>query len=107
MSCVTYSVRELPPDLVARYAWIGDAVLSLYARIKILKEDGALNGPKSVRMTSNGFLSSLGEPTRVEAEIGLAFERGGLQGASAWIEEHLLPLFEKQEANRHRRGQMP
>jgi hypothetical protein len=84
-------------------AWIGDAVLSLYARLKILKEDGIIDGEKCVRLTSNQFLGGKGEPTRVEAEIGRRFALEGLSGAFAWIEEHLTPLFERQEQNRLRK----
>ncbi len=84
-------------------AWIGDAVLSLYARLKILREDGALDGPKSARMTSNQFLGTLGEPTKVEAEVGRVYAQAGLEGAFAWIEEHVIPMFEKQESNRRKK----
>jgi hypothetical protein len=84
-------------------AWIGDAVLTLYARLKILREDGALDGPKSVRMTSNQFLATIGEPTKVEAELGRAFESEGLAGAFRLIEERLIPLFERQEDKRLRK----
>jgi hypothetical protein len=84
-------------------AWIGDAVLTLYARLKILREDGALDGPKSVRMTSNHFLATIGEPTKVEAELGRAFESEGLAGAFRLIEERLIPLFERQEDKRLRK----
>ena len=93
---------RLPQDQAAKHAWIGDAVLSLYVRLKILDKDGVLDGEKSIRMTSNRFLSSLGQPTRVEAEIGLVFEQAGLPAAFAWIEEHLMPLFIKQEEKRDR-----
>jgi hypothetical protein len=78
---VTYNTRHLLSDAVAHYACIGDAVLTLYSRRKILKEDGVLDGPKSARMTSSEFMGSIGEPARVEAEIGMAFERGGLSAA--------------------------
>jgi hypothetical protein len=85
-------------------AWIGDAVLTLYARLKILFEDGRVDGAKAVRMTSNQFLAALGEPTKVEAELGRVYARGGLTEAFAWIEERVVPLFEKQEANRVRKN---
>ena len=88
---------------IAQAAWIGDAVLSLYARMKILREDGRLDGEKCVRMTSNQFLSAIGEPTRVEAEIGLVYEQAGLHAAFAFIEEHLIPVFERQEEKRQRK----
>ena len=83
-----------------REAWIGDAVLTLYARLKILREDGQLDGEKCIRMTSNRFLSGLGRPTSVEAEIGRVYEREGLEAGFCWIEAHLMPLFERQEENR-------
>jgi hypothetical protein len=85
-------------------AWIGDAVLSLYARLKILREDGALDGEKCVRMTSNQFLGTIGEPTKVEAEVGRVYAGAGLAAAFSWIEEHIVPMFEKQEANRLRKA---
>lgn len=84
-------------------AWIGDAVLALYARLKILREDGKVDGEKCQRLTSNQFLCALGEPTRVEAQIGRAYASGGLEAGFGWIEQHLLPLFARQEENRKRR----
>jgi dsRNA-specific ribonuclease len=85
-------------------AWIGDAVLALYARLKILREDGRVDGEKCKRLTSNQFLGTLGEPTRVEASIGRVYAGEGLEAAFGWIERHLLPLFERQEENRKRRS---
>jgi hypothetical protein len=84
-------------------AWIGDAVLTLYARLKILREDGKVDGEKCKRLTSNQFLGSFGEPTKVEAQVGRAYARHGLEAAFQWIDRQLLPLFEKQEANRLRK----
>ena len=84
---------------VLKEAWIGDAVLCLYARQKILREDGCLDGEKYMRMTSNRFLACIGEPSEVEAGIGRVFERGGLEAAYLHIEQHLIPLFERQEQN--------
>jgi dsRNA-specific ribonuclease len=89
---------------ILKEAWIGDAVLSLYVREKILQEDGRLDGEKAARMTSNQFLAGFGEPSEVEAELGRVYEQGGLESAFRWIEERLLPLFERQEQNRRRRG---
>jgi dsRNA-specific ribonuclease len=85
-------------------AWIGDAVLTLYARLKILREDGRVDGEKCQRLTSNQFLGNFGEPTKVEAEVGLVYARDGLEAAFEWIEQHLLPLFERQETNRGKRA---
>jgi dsRNA-specific ribonuclease len=84
-------------------AWIGDAVLALYARLKILREDGQVDGEKCKRLTSNQFLAAVGEPTRVEAQIGRAYAQQGLEAAFRWIEQNLLPLFERQEENRQRK----
>ena len=50
-------------EQILKDAWIGDAVLCLYARLKILREDGSTHGPKEERMTSNQFLSGLGRVT--------------------------------------------
>jgi dsRNA-specific ribonuclease len=91
-------------DQLAQDAWIGDAVLSLYARSKILSEDGRLDGEKCIRMISNQFLSAMGEPTKVEAEIGKVYHRDGLQAAFAWIEEQLMPMFARQEEKRERKS---
>ena len=85
-------------------AWIGDAVLSLYARSKVLRETGRCDGQIFARLTSNHFLSCFGEPTKVEATIGKVYERDGLQTAFLWIEETLLPLFRRQEENRVRKN---
>jgi len=81
-------------------AWIGDAVLTLYARLKILRDDGAVDGEKCRRLTSNQFLGTFGEPTKTEAGIGRIYEREGMDAAFRWIERNLLPLFERQEENR-------
>ena len=99
--------KQSHTERLAQEAWIGDAVLSLYARLKILREDQVLDGEKCIRMTSNQFLNSVGEPTAVEAEVGRAFERDGLQAAFAWIEEHLAPVFERQESNRMKKARRP
>jgi len=93
-------------EQVLKDAWIGDAVLSLYVRRKILREDGMTDGPKAERMTSNQFLSGLGEPSEVEAELGRVFERSGLEAAFTWIESQVMPVFERQEAKRLRRTNM-
>ena len=83
---------------IINQAWIGDAVLGLYVRLKILRDDGELDGEKYGWMTSNQFLTILGEPTEVEADLGRVYESAGLEAAFAWIDEHLLPHFDRQEA---------
>jgi hypothetical protein len=81
-------------------AWVGDAVLALFARERILREDGRMDGEKFTRMTSNQFLSAMGEPTAVEAELGRLYQREGLAAAFQWIETKLVPLFQKHEQRR-------
>jgi hypothetical protein len=87
-------------------AWIGDAVLSLYARLRILSETGGIDNERCARMTSNQFLSGFGEPTSVEAGIGRIYKDEGLDAAFAYIEAQLMPVFEKQELRRTS-GQKP
>lgn len=81
-------------------AWIGDAVLALFARQFVLRERHAMDGEWFTRMTSNEFLSAFGNPTRVEASIGRLYQTGGLESAFAWMEAELVPLFRKQIAKR-------
>jgi hypothetical protein len=91
---------------ILQQAWIGDAVLCLFCRDRILKDDGAIDGDKFGRMTSNQFLSTFGEPSEVESEIGRVYTDDGLAAAFAWIEAKLMPNFDKREAKRnppHRR----
>jgi dsRNA-specific ribonuclease len=79
-------------------AWIGDAVLALFARQYVLRERNMMDGEWFTRMTSNEFLSAFGNPTRVEASIGKLFLSGGLEAAFAWMDAELVPLFRKQIA---------
>lgn len=81
-------------------AWIGDAVLTLYARSRILAETGEVDNTRLERMTSNQFLSALGEPTQVEAGIGRVYRTDGLEAAFRHIEQTLMPLYAKQEEKR-------
>ena len=82
-------------------AWIGDAVLTLYARRRILREEGVVNNARLELMTSNHFLSALGEPTGVEAGIGRVYERDGLDAAFEYIETNIMPMYARQEDNRN------
>lgn len=83
-------------------AWVGDAVLALYARQWVLEQkDIVALERKSVfiAMTSNRFLACIGEPTMIEAKIGIAYEEQGLEGAFNWISEQLMPVFKRQRLN--------
>ena len=77
-------------------AWVGDAVLALFARQYVLRERRAMDGEWFTRLTSNDFLSAFGKPTRVEASIGKIYQEHGLQAAFDWMNTHLIPLFQKQ-----------
>ena len=85
-------------------AWVGDAVLGLFARKWILEKEKKMNAKMFTRMTSNIFLNGFGNPTKVEAEIGLIFNNEGLEKAFSYIEKSLLPLFLKQEKKRIRQA---
>ncbi len=77
-------------------AWVGDAVLALFAREWILRQKNISPNERAnvfVKMTSNHFLSSLGEPTAMEAEIGVVYETEGLQASFDFIESKFLPMF--------------
>ncbi len=88
-------------------AWVGDAVLALYMRELILKEQGKMDGEMFVRCTSNDFLRNIGNATSVEALIGRIYQEKGLQAAFEWMEFELLPVFRKQEKNyRNREAQL-
>ena len=95
--------KDLRLEQTLKEAWIGDAVLCLYARRWVLLEDGRIAAEKFTRMTSNRFLSAFGEATEVEAELGRVYQRDGLDAAFRWIEARLLPQFQKQEINRLKR----
>ena len=82
------------------FAWIGDAVLALFARSWVLLERGSMDGEWFTRLTSNDFLSAFGNPTRVEASIGKLYLEDGLGAAFAWMDTELIPLFRKQIAKR-------
>ncbi len=81
-------------------AWVGDAVLALFARQFVLRERDCMDGKWFTHLTSNDFLSAFGNPTRVEASIGRLYKEQGLDAAFAWMEAELLPMFRKQIKNK-------
>ncbi len=83
-------------------AWLGDAVLELYARSWVLREHGKVDAETKTRFTCNQFLNCTGNPTQVEAQIGAVYREHGLDAAFTWIREKLEPLFLKQESVRRR-----
>lgn len=85
-----------PSEAEREMAWLGDAVLTLFARSYLLREGQGMNPLKLAAMTSNQFLSCFGNPTKVEAEIGKLYSEQGLKVAFAKIESELVPLFLKQ-----------
>src|SRR6202012_2212752 len=81
-------------------AWIGDAVLALFVREWLLNRTSretsiAQRTAIFELFVSNQFLSSFGEPTRIEAEIGRVYQAQGLSAAFAFIENGFLPRFLK------------
>ena len=91
-----------PVRLEREEAWIGDAVLSLFARRWILASTDSMDAELFAAMTSNHFLSTIGNPTAVEARIGRTFTAEGLAAAFALIETELLPRFLSQQRKRRR-----
>lgn len=88
-------------------AWVGDAVLALWAREWILRQADVPIAERAAvfkAMTSNQFLSVLGQPTQVEADIGIVYERDGLAAAFAYMDERLLPVFQKQRRKPRKPG---
>jgi dsRNA-specific ribonuclease len=81
-------------------AWVGDAVLALFARQFVLRERDSMDGEWFTRLTSNDFLSAFGNPTRVEASIGQLYREEGLEAAFEWMDANLIPLFRKQIAKK-------
>ena len=80
-------------------AWLGDAVLGLYARMVILeKKSDAFEKytEKFQKITSNDFLLRLGQPTEVEAKIGKIYKEDGIDKACDWLDKHLLPFVQKE-----------
>ncbi|MFM2199783.1 MAG: hypothetical protein RLZZ505_3215 [Verrucomicrobiota bacterium] len=81
-------------------AWIGDAILALFAREFVLRERGCMDGVWFTHLTSNEFLSAFGNPTSVEAKIGEIYRSEGLPAAQTYLETEFLPLFRKQIAKK-------
>lgn len=88
------------PEGEKHLAWTGDAVLALFAREHVLRRLGKIDTAAFLELTCNAFLSGLGRPTSIEAEIGLVYEREGLAAAFAYIEARILPLWKAQQARR-------
>lgn len=89
------------------FAWVGDAVLALFARRWILQQTSISSKERAdvfQAMTSNDFLSHFGEPTQIECEIGMLFENEGLAQANTYIETHLLPSFIKKQRQNKQPG---
>ena len=72
-------------------AWMGDAVLALFARRWILDVFGRVDGELQGLITSNQFLSRFGVPTAVEARIGRVLQAEGMGVALAFVKTWLLP----------------
>ena len=93
-----------PVRLEREEAWIGDAVLSLFARQYLLRTTGTMDAEEFTALTCNSFLSAFGPPTRMESRIGQVYQAEGLVAAFAFIEKEFLPLYLKQKQKR-KKGQ--
>jgi dsRNA-specific ribonuclease len=86
-----------PEEQLRNDAWIGDAVLALFARSWLLQIGQAETSKERAQLfelwVSNQFLASFGEPTSIEAAIGRTYASGGLDAAFTFIEENLLNRF--------------
>ena len=91
-----------PVNKERQEAWLGDAVLGLFARRWILQNAGRMDSAMLTAMTSNQFLSTISNPTRLESRIGRRYQEDGLAEAFAFIEAELLPKFLAQQRNRAR-----
>lgn len=80
-------------------AWIGDAVLALFAREWLLKRGDEIDGAAFTHLTSNKFLRLFGRPTAVEAEIGRLYQSTDLATAFSHLESNLVPRFIAEEKN--------
>ncbi len=85
-------------------AWVGDAVLHLFVREWALAKPSRPDNEVVERFVSNGFLSTVGQPDHVEAQIGRIYRSEGLEAAFEHIRTTLLPIFERQQLNRSRQG---
>lgn len=84
---------------VRELAWLGDAVLALWARTWLREQGRGADQDAFSRMTSNQFLSAFGQPDAVEAWIGERYLEAGFEAICAELEAHLLPVYQRQEAN--------
>ena len=92
---------------VREAAWLGDAVLALFARQWLLDRADIPAESRSEafeQLTGNQFLSALGRPTEVEARIGRLYREEGLDAAFTFMEAELIPVFLRQRNNRRRAG---
>ncbi len=85
-------------ERIREEAWIGDAVLALFVRDWLLNANNrkmslAERATLFELFTSNQFLSSFGEPTRVEAQIGRVYQSAGIREAFSFIETKFLKRF--------------
>ena len=80
-------------------AWLGDAVLALWAREWLERNGRGYEQDAFSRMTSNQFLNAFGQPDTVEAWIGSTFKEQGYEATRELLNTHLIPVFLRQEAN--------
>ncbi|MGF1453133.1 MAG: hypothetical protein ACFB21_13785 [Opitutales bacterium] len=91
--------KHLPDPEKRELAWLGDAVLGLWARAWLNARGRGTDQDAFARMTSNQFLSAFGQPDAVEAWIGKGFLEHGFNAIAEELEARLLPTYLRQEAN--------
>jgi len=95
---------QIDKKLEQEQAWIGDALLGLFARDWILKREKKIDAEMFKHMTSNNFLNNIGNPTKIEAKIGRIYKNQGYTKVLDYLEKELIPVFLKQEKKRIRKA---
>lgn len=93
-------ISELNGVELQEKAWVGDSVLGLFAREWLLKETGRIESDEYIQMTCNRFLSTMGQPTKMEAKIGHIYETDGLAAAYSFMQDELIPQYLVMKKNR-------
>ena len=96
-------IEELNERELQEKAWVGDSVLGLFAREWLLQEHGTIESDEFIQMTCNQFLSTMGQPTKMEARIGYIYETDGLAAAFEFMETELIPQYLIQKKNREKK----
>ncbi len=100
MNAFYEGISDLNEIELQEKAWIGDSVLGLFAREWLLREHGKIESDEFIQITCNQFLSTMGQPTKMEAKVGYIYENEGLAAAFAFMEKEFIPRYLIQKKNR-------